>query len=220
MCSLARKRSRPMRGLLVRLAVTALCAGAATMALADGSAGTSGKTRPCLGEAETVRAGGAGKTPDAWLRDIRLGVLGHDVDGFLSGFRREHGADFNAEIIFVRPCVAVLSGTLLPNLGVTVNDRGDTSKLYGGLIWEIQSQSGVFFNVGVGAAVHNGELRTRRRGKKALGSRVLFRIPIKFGYQITKHHRLSFMLAHVSNAYLADPNQGPDTLGIRYGYRF
>lgn len=68
--------------------------------------------------------------------------------------------------------------------------------------------------------MHDGELRTRRRGKKALGSRVLLRIPIEFGYQLTEHHRLSLMFAHVSNADLADPNQGLDTLGIRYGYWF
>jgi hypothetical protein len=28
------------------------------------------------------------------------------------------------------------------------------------------------------------------------------------------------MFDHISNAYLASPNEGMDTLGVRYGYQF
>ncbi len=80
--------------------------------------------------------------------------------------------------------------------------------------------SGIFMNVGVGAALHDGELEVGRDDKKALGSRLLFRIPIEVGYAMNRHHRLSIAFAHVSNAYLADPNEGLDTLGFRYSYRF
>ena len=49
---------------------------------------------------------------------------------------------------------------------------------------------------------------------------MLFRIPIEFGYQVTARHSLSILFAHVSNAGLASPNEGLDTIGIRYGYTF
>ena len=155
-----------------------------------------------------------------WLHEIRVGVLAHDVDGLWSGPKEESGVDFNAELIFGRPSFCLLSGMVRPNLGLSINNRGDTSKLYGGLLWELETKSGFFLNLGVGLAVHNGELKTSDEDKKELGSRVLFRIPIEFGYSLSKHHRVSIMFDHVSNAYLAEKNQGLDTLGIRYGYRF
>jgi lipid A 3-O-deacylase len=31
---------------------------------------------------------------------------------------------------------------------------------------------------------------------------------------------MKILFDHVSNAYLANPNEGMDTLGIVYGYRF
>jgi hypothetical protein len=79
---------------------------------------------------------------------------------------------------------------------------------------------GLFFAPGVGAAVHDGNLDERERHQKRLGSRVLFRIPVEIGYAFGAHHRLMFAFDHVSNAGLADPNQGLDTVGVRYGYRF
>jgi hypothetical protein len=56
--------------------------------------------------------------------------------------------------------------------------------------------------------------------KKSLGSRVLLRIPLEIGYSMTDHYEISILFDHISNAYLADPNEGLDTLGLRFGYRF
>jgi len=103
---------------------------------------------------------------------------------------------------------------------LSVNSRGDTSKFYGGIIWELNFPNGFFLAAGLGAAVHNGELDTDDKDEKSLGSRVLFRIPIEFGYQVTARHSLSILFDHVSNAGLASPNEGLDTIGIRYGYTF
>jgi hypothetical protein len=68
--------------------------------------------------------------------------------------------------------------------------------------------------------VHNGQLESDDANNKQLGSRVLFRVPIEFGFAIGKHHRISIMFDHISNADLADPNEGLDTLGLRYGFQF
>ena len=154
------------------------------------------------------------------LYGCRIGLLDHDVNGLWSGSRAEGGFDVNAEIVFKKPRLSLWSGSILPNLGVTLNNQGDTNTLYGGFIWEFVSKAGVFFNSGLGLAVHSGELETDDDQKKSLGSRILFRIPIEIGATLGTRHRISILFAHTSNAYLADPNQGLDVLGVRYGIQF
>ena len=154
------------------------------------------------------------------LNAIRAGVLAHDVNNLWSGTRKEGGVDLNIEIIFSRPSLSLSSGTVRPNLGLSINTQGDTSKLYGGILWELETNSGIFFALGVGVAVHNGKLDTDQEDKKSLGSRVLMRVPIEIGYSITDHFEISLLFDHISNAYLANPNEGLDTLGLRIGYRF
>jgi lipid A 3-O-deacylase len=169
-------------------------------------------------------AGGMEKEPNRidcrWLKEIRGGILAHDIDHLWSGSRKEGGIDLNAEVIFNRPEITVMTGTVGLNLGVSVNTQGDTSKLYGGMLWELEMKSGIFLDLGLGIAVHDGELETTEEGKKALGSRILFRIPIEFGWSMNEHYRILFLFAHVSNGYFAEPNEGLDTFGIRLAYRF
>jgi len=154
------------------------------------------------------------------LYGVRLGLLAHDVGGLWSHSRAEGGADINAEIVFGKPSLRLLAGAILPNLGVSINSQGGTSKAYGGLLWEFLFDTGLFANSGVGLAIHNGQLESDDANKKQLGSRVLFRVPIEFGFTIYESHRISILFDHISNAYLASPNEGLDTLGIRYGFQF
>lgn len=163
---------------------------------------------------------GQPSAPGGYFHRVFFGILAHDIDGLWSGTRKEDGVDINGEVVFCRNGVPVLAGILHPNLGLSVNSQGDTSKLYGGVIWELNTPNGFFLAAGLGAAVHSGELDTDDNDKKSLGSRVLFRIPIEFGYQVTARHSISILFDHVSNAYLASPNEGLDTIGIRYGYSF
>ena len=149
-----------------------------------------------------------------------MGLLAHDVNHLWSGSRAEEGIDLNAELIFSRPAWHLFKGSLQPNIGFSVNDSGGTSKVYGGVLWQIESNRNWFLSIGLGAALHNGELDTDQSDQKSLGSRVLFRVPIEIGVAFDKRHRIAVMFDHISNAYLADPNEGMDTLGLRYGYRF
>lgn len=151
---------------------------------------------------------------------FRLGLLAHDVGGLWSHSRAEGGVDINAEIVFKRPSLKLLAGSVYPNIGVSINNQGGTSKFYGGLLWEFLFENGLFANTGVGLAIHNGQLESDDANNKQLGSRILFRIPIEFGFTIYERHRLSIMFDHISNAYLASPNEGLDTLGVRYGFQF
>ncbi|MFC1494141.1 acyloxyacyl hydrolase [Thermodesulfobacteriota bacterium] len=149
-----------------------------------------------------------------------MGIFAHDVDGLWSGQQKESGVDYNFEILLKHPRFSFFWGTVYPNSGLSINDRGDTNKLYLGLLWEHQMQSGMFLNLGIGVALHDGKLETSEENKKEFGSHVLFRIPIEIGYALNKRHRLLITFEHISNAYLADPNEGMDSLGLKYSYRF
>lgn len=155
----------------------------------------------------------------AWLHEIKFGVLHHDTGGLWSNFRRESGADLNLEAIF-SPHIQFLGGTIRPALGGSANTVGDTSKLYAGMRWQYEHSSGLFLGIGLGGAIHDGKLHLHHSDRKALGSRVLFHIPVEIGYRFNAKGSLSIFFDHVSNAYLATANEGMDTLGGRLGYRF
>ena len=154
------------------------------------------------------------------LYGIRIGLLAHDVGGLWSHSRAEGGVDVNAEIVFNQPSLKLWQGVILPNMGVSIDRQHDTSKVYRGLLWEFVFDNGFFLNSGGGLAVHNGHLESDDSNKKQLGSRVLCRVPIEFGFTIQERHRISILFDHMSNAYLASPNEGMDTIGVRYGFQF
>ncbi|MBW1692780.1 MAG: acyloxyacyl hydrolase [Deltaproteobacteria bacterium] len=153
------------------------------------------------------------------LYEVSIGLLAHDVDNLWSRSKKESGVDVNAEMIFKRPRRDVLHGRIRPNLGISVNNQGGTSKIYGGILWELASKS-LFFNIGIGVALHDGELEAKKDDKKGFGARVLFRIPIETGLTIHGRHRFSILFEHISNGYLAHPNEGLDSLGLRYSVLF
>jgi hypothetical protein len=159
-------------------------------------------------------------SPAGPVGELRVGVAAHDVDGLWSGESREKGPDLCMEVIFSRPLFDLFSATAYPNAGVSLNTRGDTSKIYGGFLLQWETASAFFFSTGLGLALHNGERDTDSAGRKSLGSRVLFRVPIEIGFAVNRHHRIILAFDHVSNAYLASPNEGMDSLGLVYGYRF
>ena len=151
--------------------------------------------------------------------EIRAGVLAHDVPDLWSGFRLERGIDINADCCWA-PGVAFLGGTLRPAIGGSVNTSGYTSKAYLDARWEFDLRYGVFFGLGLGAAVHDGNLNPTDPDRKALGSRVLFHIPFELGYRWDDHQSLSVYFEHTSNGNTARYNEALDNIGIRYGYRF
>jgi hypothetical protein len=122
--------------------------------------------------------------------------------------------------LFWRSGLELPLGALHPNLGVSINGSGNTSKAYAGLLWELEAPCGVFLDLSLGAAIHDGRRESRDEDRKELGTRILARAAVELGYAITAHHRLMVSFDHISNAGTHSPNDGLDTLGIRYGYRF
>ena len=150
----------------------------------------------------------------------KIGVLAHDVPDLWSGFQIEpDAADINIEIQFT-PSIGLLGGTLRPAAGATFNTNGDTSHAYLDARWQIEGPASLFFGIGLGAAIHDGEIGPVDPNAKAFGSRVLFHIPFEAGVHIDAHNDISFYFEHTSNAYTQTYNEGMDRLGLRYGYRF
>lgn len=155
-----------------------------------------------------------------FIDELKIGVLAHDVPHLWSGFQAEpNSADINIEALF-SPSVAFLGGTIRPAIGGSISTVGATSDAYIDARWQYETPSGIFFGLGLGAAVHNGQLQLDDWDRKALGSRVLFHIPAEVGYRFDEHNSVSAYFEHMSNAYTVSPNEGMDRLGIRYGYRF
>ncbi len=157
---------------------------------------------------------------DPLIQELKIGVLAHDVPDLWSGFRAEpNSVDINIEALLF-PSVAFLGGTIRPAIGGSISTVGATSDAYIDARWQYETACGMFFGLGLGAAVHDGQLQLEDWDRKALGSRVLFHIPAEVGYRFDAHNSLSAYFEHMSNAYTVSPNEGMDRLGIRYGYRF
>ena len=59
-----------------------------------------------------------------------------------------------------------------------------------------------FAAIGVGPSIHTGdELYYSSPGHKALGSRVLFHIPLELGIQVTPNNRIALYYEHASNGF-------------------
>lgn len=162
----------------------------------------------------------AGSEPDPPLSEIRAGFLLHDRAFFHE--RREKGHDYNFEVLFPSPQWKLFKAVRSPrpHVGASINDKGDTSQLYGGFTWEWRPFANALVDGSLGLAVHDGDLTPGRRGLEGLGLRVLFRESLEVGYRFRGRHGVSALIDHISNAGLVYENQGITSMGVRYGYRF
>jgi hypothetical protein len=151
--------------------------------------------------------------------EVRGGVLAHDVPDLWAGFSLEGGVDINVELLLGRGA-PFLGGTIRPALGASINTEGYTSRVYLDARWEIGLGQSFFLGLGLGAAVHDGEINCCVADRKALGSRVLFHIPLELGFRFDDRNSVSVYFEHMSNANLGDANEGLDAIGVRYGHKF
>ena len=178
---------------------------------------------PAAGSAQNITEGA-----------LKLGVLKHDPK-FFGGV--EPGIDINPEVIFASPIPDSWAAEVpwylrfatqpRPTVGGMINTAGATNQAYFGLTWTwllasdvINPGDGFTFGIFFGPGFNDGNLRPTRSDRKALGSHVLFRPAIEFGYRITPQYEISVYADHVSNAGFARYNQSLNTLGGRFGVRF
>ena len=158
------------------------------------------------------------------LREARIGMLVHDEGPFSR--HKEEGYDTNFEFLFVSPDFFTAIWSPRPHAGGTINSSGNTSQAYLGATWGWEFWKNFYLNLSFGGALHTGEKETSDPDKKSLGCSTLFRESLDLGYRISGPHSVMFHFAHISNAKLCKNdegravNEGLETLGIRYGYRF
>ena len=153
------------------------------------------------------------------LYEAKFGVLYHDPAMWSLFSLEKGGVDLNAEITFA-PALPLWGGFVRPAIGGTWNTAGYTSKAFIDARWRYDTLSGWYFGLGLGAAVHDGHTGPDALDRKALGSRVLFHVPIEIGYYLDRHSSVSLYFEHISNGYTQRHNEGLDSIGVRYGYRF
>ena len=84
-----------------------------------------------------------------------------------NGFHKEpYNVDLNREAMF-GPSIKLWGGSIRPALGTTINFDGYTSKAYLDARWQWERANNMFYAVGLGIAVHNGETFTERSGVQA-----------------------------------------------------
>ena len=147
-----------------------------------------------------------------------MGIGGHDVGVF--GRNKESGLDFNIEARFT-PFEGWLWNLIYspePHVGFHLNTEGNTAQVFAGGSWIYDFGSGLFGGGSLGFSLHNGETETSLLNRKELGLSLLFRESLELGYQISGSHGISIRLDHISNAGIAENNEGLDTLGLKYTY--
>lgn len=166
--------------------------------------------------------------------EIKFGAAAHDVH-FLGG--KEHGVDFNPEVIMPSPVADAWAASLpaylrwlvqpRPTFGAEINSSRYTDQFYFGAKWSWMLannilQPGDGFSAGIffGGAANDGEIVTSKPDRKSLGSHILFREELELGYWINPVIQISAFVDHVSNAGFAKQNQSINDVGARLGFRF
>jgi lipid A 3-O-deacylase len=161
------------------------------------------------------------------LDELKLGLLAHDVGLF--GHHKEKGFDTNLEILFASPNIFRYIWSPRPHFGADINAYGKTSSYYAGLTWggvfykpgwSPDRDDGFFAFLAVGGAVNDGKISTTDPHRKSLGSHELFREGLDIGYSLNAMVSVSGFIDHISNANLANRNEGLTNAGARIGLKF
>lgn len=172
---------------------------------------------------------GAGEARAQLIDEVRVGFLDHDTG--LVGSSKEDGVDLVVEA-FSQPVEALdFIGSPRVVVGAILNSEDQTNQLYAGLQaqWTFaddvfRPNDGFFVEGLVAVAYHDGKIDVRNTAEdaewKSHGSEFLFRTGFGVGYRFNETWSLTATFAHISNANLAEPNQGANDIGLRLGMRF
>ena len=157
---------------------------------------------------------------DPLVNEIRIGIMEHDVAS--RSTKHEDGQDFNSEFFFRSPSYRWVRflGSPRPSAGLSINSNENTSLLYAGLNWDVRFIERLFFTLGLGGAIHDGELQSTDPDEQRLGSRALFRIGLAAGFNFSERMNISALFNHCSNGHTAYPNNGMEQLGVQFGYTY
>lgn len=211
-----------MQAKLVSLAMALAAALAGNAAFAQQPATTSAPTASVPANATLAQASSSPRNSH-FISEVKVGVLSHDIPLF--GSNKEEGADLNGEVLFESPAFLKWAYSPRPLVGFDLNLSGDTSAIYIGLGWNFDlvktaDGSALFIAPALGGAWHDGKIDKESQDRKALGSSILFREGLDIGWRFSGGVSVSAFLDHISNASLAEHNEGLTNGGVRIGYKF
>ncbi len=181
--------------------------------------------------AAAVCGAGAAQAQDFRLIDeVRLGVLEHDTE-LGGGEGKEEGFDVGFELLTSPITQLSWIGSPRAVFGLQINSEGYTNMAYAGILAQKTVADGVFsandafyIEGTVALAYHDGAIDVRLRPEdaewKSHGSYWVIRSGFGAGYRVNENWSVTATYAHISNANLAQPNQGSNDVGVRVGYRF
>ncbi len=194
---------------------------------------------PALAE-ETQDSQASDRLGNPYIPELKIGFLLHDVG---RSFEDSNTLSINLELIwsdleywsFDSKFVEVLLNPV-PMIGGTINTAGGVNTLYAGIAWPWEYDIGIVVTNSFGVSLNDGRaerdtfacpptVQCPLSGNRdyvpvdepVLGSNVLFRYGLDIGYQIDETHTISAYFSHISNAGLAEENNGINFVGIRYG---
>jgi lipid A 3-O-deacylase len=166
---------------------------------------------------------GAAFAQETLVDEIHFGLYDHDTD--LIGSKKESGADFILEVLSRRIASLDFIGGPRFLLGAAVNSAGQTNQIYIGLVrtWQLfrgvfKPDDAIFLEGTLGGSWNDGKIDVigtpEEKNWKSRGSRLLFRENIAIGYRFNTKWAVALNLNHISNAGLADPNEGMNGIGL------
>ncbi len=175
---------------------------------------------PGLAHAEDGAPGGFEFARNAARWEIRLGVGAYDTGPFTTD--TFSGASVNGEVLAPSADFLAAIGSPRPYVGTDIAISSDPIHVfYAGLNWEAYVTERLSLGLSLGGAVVTDDTVSNAVGEiRDLGSPVLFHLQASAGFDVTPDIGAQIYFNHFSNAYLADANDGLESMGARLTFRF
>jgi len=131
--------------------------------------------------------------------------------------------DISFDVLFNSPDLDVFRwiGSPRPEVGMTLNTKGEDHMFHAGLTWQLPVFDTPFYLEGTfGAAAHTGYLDNAPAGRRDYGCRVNFYERFGVGMNVTENLTTTLTYEHMSNAGLCGENDGISNFGLRVGLKF
>lgn len=160
--------------------------------------------------------------PTAHADEVFVGLYAHAIDTPLTLRTDEGGADVELGYRFEPIEQLKFLGKPSPYLIGSLNTRGDTSFIGGGLSWKL-GRGPIYVRPEIGIVVHDGpSLKLAPNGRHLeLGSRVLFEPGIGIGTRLNERVSIEASWVHISQGRIFDYEQNPgvDMWGARLNWK-
>jgi len=151
--------------------------------------------------------------------ELRLGLAAYDTGIFTT--HDFNGAVINGELLLPSPDFLYAIGSPRPVIGADIATAPHAIHFaYAGLNWDAHFTDRLYATWSLGGAVTSATELEHSTEHKNLGCRVLFHLGAGLGYDVSEHASVELYADHFSNADLCTPNNGAESAGIRFAYRF